>query len=278
MDEIPSVFGEESYRPTRDKPLVYHLHGRLDVPASIVLTESDFYNFSINFFTTMAEGQIIPKIVRTALVTNQLLFLGYGLSDMTYRSILRAFRSRMQSPGIACMMAPGLIQSEREKQAIRYLEIYARNALNVQVYWGGVRDFVYEFRKVWEKYSSEKMDLKRNDSLSNVERTVIKNQGTINESIQNKYVDYENQFRNELFIFMQRRFSIEEIKVLSFRVGLSDGSLHEAPKDNMIKELIESCYKRSKIVNLLEVFKIERPESAEEIQGLEKMYFTGGRR
>jgi hypothetical protein len=57
-----------------------------------------------------------------------------------------------------------------------------------------------------------------------------------------------------------------------------DGSLHEAPKDNIITELIELCYRRSKIDSLLELLKTERHESAAEIQVLEKMHFTRRRR
>jgi len=37
--EENSVFDNAGYKPTSHKPLVYHLHGHLDIPQSMVLTE-----------------------------------------------------------------------------------------------------------------------------------------------------------------------------------------------------------------------------------------------
>src|SRR5712691_8367257 len=45
----PSVFdAPEGYRPSPKEPLVYHLHGHLEVVESLVLTEDDYFDFLVN--------------------------------------------------------------------------------------------------------------------------------------------------------------------------------------------------------------------------------------
>ena len=46
--EIPSSISKHSkYKP--EKPLVFHLHGDVNTPQSMVLTEKDYFDFIINF-------------------------------------------------------------------------------------------------------------------------------------------------------------------------------------------------------------------------------------
>jgi Caspase domain/SIR2-like domain len=47
-DNINSKIYRHDYKPTPDNPLVYHLHGDIDYPHSIVLTERDYYDFVFN--------------------------------------------------------------------------------------------------------------------------------------------------------------------------------------------------------------------------------------
>ena len=47
---FPSLFdeGSEYKGPTESQPLVYHVHGSIDNPGSMVLTERDYFTFVIN--------------------------------------------------------------------------------------------------------------------------------------------------------------------------------------------------------------------------------------
>ena len=46
LEHVPSVFEQEpNYKPTPANPLVFHLHGAMDVPESLVLTEDDYLTF-----------------------------------------------------------------------------------------------------------------------------------------------------------------------------------------------------------------------------------------
>lgn len=47
LDDEPSPFADSGYKPTPANPLVYHLHGRLGVPESLVLTEDDYLDFLV---------------------------------------------------------------------------------------------------------------------------------------------------------------------------------------------------------------------------------------
>ena len=46
--DFESVVKKSKYSPVVEKPLVYHLHGVLDKPESMVLTEKDYINFIVN--------------------------------------------------------------------------------------------------------------------------------------------------------------------------------------------------------------------------------------
>ncbi len=48
-------------------PLVYHLHGYIDIPQSIVLTENDYLDFLI--FMKKNWQRLLPTVVRTVLST-----------------------------------------------------------------------------------------------------------------------------------------------------------------------------------------------------------------
>ena len=76
-----SVFEKKDYKPSPEKPLVYHLHGHINDPFSMVLTETDYLDFLINL---SAEEEMLPYQIHTALNGISLLFVGYGLRDLNF--------------------------------------------------------------------------------------------------------------------------------------------------------------------------------------------------
>ena len=83
MTRLPSIYNEEpDYRPSAERPLVYHLFGRLSVPKSVVLTEDDYFDFLIGVTTN---NDLIPAVVRRALADTALLFLGFNLDEWDFR-------------------------------------------------------------------------------------------------------------------------------------------------------------------------------------------------
>ena len=79
-NEINSIIYKEGtdYKPTPANPLVYHLHGDIEHPNSMVLTEKDYIDFVINLNRSDIKN-IFPSNVRLALASNSLLLIGYSL-------------------------------------------------------------------------------------------------------------------------------------------------------------------------------------------------------
>lgn len=155
---VQSVFDTKDYKPTQEKPLVYHLHGNVDHPRSMVLTETDYLDFLIML---SKEEEILPYQIYTALNSTSLLFIGYSLRDINFRFIFRSLMhllgeglgSGLQLPSIAVQLPYGFTE-EKKEQAIRYLDQYTRNMFKVRVYWGDVNNFAKELRDRWEKFKN----------------------------------------------------------------------------------------------------------------------------
>lgn len=166
---IPSVFDKPGkYKPTVDKPLVYHLHGDIYNPQSMVLTEKDYIDFVIDL---NREGeQSLPVVVRQALATSSLLFIGYSLEDTSFRVIFQGVIS-LQDPvyrqiSIAVQLHPSF-SAEKKERAQRYLDNYTNNMFKVHVYWGDICKFAREIHKRWDDFKvSEGMKSKMGRSLN----------------------------------------------------------------------------------------------------------------
>jgi len=95
LEQEPSAF-DEGYDPTPANPVVFHLHGRADIPESIVVTEDDYLDFLVNISKDLAvsptgaqQKAALPVRIRSAIRNTTLLFVGYRLADLNFRVILR---------------------------------------------------------------------------------------------------------------------------------------------------------------------------------------------
>ncbi len=132
--------------PTSKQPLVYHLFGHLREPASLVLTEDDYFDYLINM---TVHRDLIPDSVSAALADSALLFLGFQLDDWQFRVL---FRMIMNQPGakgleefshVAAQIAPleGVIQDA--EQARSYMQRYLSRK-QIDMFWGTSVDFLNE--------------------------------------------------------------------------------------------------------------------------------------
>ena len=141
---IHSVFEKIDYKPEREKPLVYHLHGQISYPRSMVLTETDYIEFLIN----LSKEEILPYQINTAL---NFRFIFKGLMQLLGEGL----GSGLQLPSIAVQLPSGFTQ-EKKEQALRYLDNYTKNMFKVRVYWGDITKFAAELRERWEKFKNVK--------------------------------------------------------------------------------------------------------------------------
>ncbi|MEV4020667.1 SIR2 family protein [Nonomuraea angiospora] len=129
--------------PRPERPLIYHLHGTLADPASMVLTEDDYIEFLINLGG--AGYRELPPVIRRALTTKSLLFIGYSLQDWMFRALLRSLQRSL--PGIVrrrhlgVQLAPANSTRETRNELARYFEQW-----RISVYWGSAREFLAELQ------------------------------------------------------------------------------------------------------------------------------------
>ena len=67
LESIPSVFDDEDYEPTKDEPLVYHLHGSDLHPESLVLSEDNYLEFLVAISVHKGKDQDLIDGSRSAL-------------------------------------------------------------------------------------------------------------------------------------------------------------------------------------------------------------------
>ena len=72
--------------PTVDKPLIYHILGYFRDDDSLVLTEDDYFDYLIGM--TQYKPRI-PKVIPYATANTSLLFLGFQLTDWSFRVLFR---------------------------------------------------------------------------------------------------------------------------------------------------------------------------------------------
>lgn len=131
-----------AFTPTAANPIVFHLHGHVSVPESIVLTEDDYLDFLV---AISSEPKLLPHQIKKALAGASLLFIGYRLADWSFRVLHRglvmAGEQSLRRLSVTVQLRP--TDPERE-----YLEKYF-GALNVRVYWGTAKEFASELRHRW---------------------------------------------------------------------------------------------------------------------------------
>jgi hypothetical protein len=152
-----SVFEREpGYRPTADRPLIYHLLGMFEEPDSLVLTEDDYFDFLIG---VTRNQDLVPKVVRRRLSDSALMFVGFRIDEWDFRVLYRSLmnseggRRRDEYSHVAVQIDPEEGATIDAGRARRYLESYFRSA-HVSLYWGSTEHFVKELRTAWENRAS----------------------------------------------------------------------------------------------------------------------------
>lgn len=142
------------YVPSQQAPLVYHLHGHIDVLDSIVITEDDY----IDFLLSLKRPNLLPPCVEEAFAGTTLLFLGYRLADWDFRVIFRSLVSYRTISGSSAHISVQILpMGESFKDADRreiqdIFDKYFRKS-EIRVYWGTCQEFVMDLRKRWEAYN-----------------------------------------------------------------------------------------------------------------------------
>jgi len=140
LKNIPSVLRKESYVPSVEEPLVYHLHGLDSYPESLVLTEDDHLDFLA--YISKDTNAIHPRI-RHALNDSSLVLIGYNPYGWDFRVLFRgliAYRTRPLA-SVAIQLSESTVNRE-------YIQNYLRRA-DFEVIWKSPGEFIMELYEGW---------------------------------------------------------------------------------------------------------------------------------
>jgi hypothetical protein len=133
------------FQPTTAEPLVFHLHGRYEDPASMVITEGHY----LEFLEQMAASEgVLPPQVEQALATTSLLFVGYSFRDVNLQLLLRRWDVRHRAYAVR-PFPDGLDDDQRgalADYAPKYLEDVT--GIRFKVFWGTASEFCAELETV----------------------------------------------------------------------------------------------------------------------------------
>jgi hypothetical protein len=153
-EEEESIFDREpDYTPSVERPLVYHLFGRMSEPDSVVLTEDDYFDFLIG---VTSNKDLIPKVVRRALADSALLILGFQLDEWNFRVLFRSIQSqqgggrRSKYAHIAAQIDPEEGRALSPSRARQYLEKYFSQDTEINIYWGSSEGFIHDLGEHFE--------------------------------------------------------------------------------------------------------------------------------
>jgi SIR2-like domain len=176
IEEANRLFEKDSgFKPDKKRPIVYHLHGHHGTPRSLVLTEDDYIDFLVR---VSADPKLLPPVIREALGTRMLLFIGFSMADWTFRVIfgglLSAWPPGARPMHVSVQLPPPTEEPAAEgpaaegpptegpaaeqalrvhEQALRmqeYLDQYFEQQ-KISICWKNALDFSTELRKRWER-------------------------------------------------------------------------------------------------------------------------------
>ena len=144
---------DQGYIPNPANPAVFHLHGHVTDPYSLVLTEDDYFDFLVNIAHDRA---IIPQPIQHAITEASLLFIGYRLADWNFRVLLKSltrFMEEGQKRNHFAVMLPPAAPEGQEERVLNYWTTYYRR-LNIHVWWTTADDFLTELGRRWDAAQS----------------------------------------------------------------------------------------------------------------------------
>jgi hypothetical protein len=142
--------------PSAEQPVVFHLSGYDADPDQrnrIVLAEDDYLMQFVHL--SRDRSWFLPAAIVTLLSEHSYLFLGYGLDDWEFRSVLQglvrgiAGTNRSKKLHIGVQLEPEQVADADKARA--YLGRYL-GQLNIDIYWGTPQQFVAELHTHWQQY------------------------------------------------------------------------------------------------------------------------------
>ena len=149
--KLSSVLEQGSeYKPTVERPLVYHLYGDIAAPPSMVLTEKDYFDFVINLTKNDGKTLLNPFIYRI-ITSAPLLLIGYTLNNLFFRLLLKSL-SEKSNLSNNLIVLPNMSTIENNYRAEEYFTKYIKDMFNASAFWMDNNDFSKELHSRWNKF------------------------------------------------------------------------------------------------------------------------------
>lgn len=158
LKDSRSIFEDDpEFEPNPANPVVFHLHGHLGNRSSLVITEDDYLDFLVNIWR---DPHLIPPRIQRALSGSSLMFIGYRLTDWTFRVLFRGLVTATEASGrrvsVTVQLPPFSSdatedQKSKAEQYQDYLSDYF-GKIQMRVFWGTAREFVSELRQRWAAF------------------------------------------------------------------------------------------------------------------------------
>jgi hypothetical protein len=148
----PPVWEQDShYSPTPERPLVLHLFGRWRHPSSLVLSDDDLLDFTMQMEVTAT----LPPFLLTAINRSSLLFVGFGVDDADFRVVHKVLQRRLGVPNRERLHVAAQIElsedvMQNHVQARDFFDHYF-DRVDVAVYWGTVEEFARTLKAKMEE-------------------------------------------------------------------------------------------------------------------------------
>lgn len=148
LEDEQSCFDTGDFADDPARPVVFHLHGRVDRPESLVVTEDDYLDFLLNVSRDVSGSPsiketrtVLPLPLRSRIKRRPLLFVGYSLSDVNFlvilRGLLRSVEPSDRVQRVAVYLDPRDVPADANPAQLRErIEHYFEWTLDVDVFWG----------------------------------------------------------------------------------------------------------------------------------------------
>lgn len=142
-------------------PIVYNMFGNCQDTTNWVLTEDDFFDFTVR----TSQYKLIPSHVSRLFSEKSLLFLGFSLDSWTFRALFRMIMLQEGTKGlqqgkthIGVQLDPDDSRYSDPERARQYLIEYFKSDKRgsvgepeIEVYWGSSADFLRELANQLER-------------------------------------------------------------------------------------------------------------------------------
>ncbi|MDR5753004.1 CHAT domain-containing protein [Caballeronia sp. LZ024] len=153
---VPHVFGDplpQIFTPSDMQPLIFQVFGNLEYPASLVLTEDDYFEFLIAVTRNEKDREVsVPPVVWQELTLSGLLLLGFQPDDWDFRVLLRGILKQngaalaRDRTRVAVQLSPIEGRILHPDRAIRYIQKYFNWHFQpqgeIETFWASPREFI----------------------------------------------------------------------------------------------------------------------------------------